>query len=63
MLTRSGKVPKSRQGPHSYGSDNLHQNFGLGNSTTVDNAEGDLRFLFGAEFCAGKLFGTISTIH
>ncbi len=42
---------------------NIHQNFGLGNSTTVDNAKDDLRFLFGAKFDAGKLFSTISAIH
>ncbi len=42
---------------------NVHQNFGLGNSTTVDHAKDDLRFLFGAKFDAGKLFSSISTIH
>jgi hypothetical protein len=38
---------------------NIHQNFGLGNSTTVDNAKDDLRFLFGAKFDAGKLFSAL----
>ncbi len=38
---------------------NVHQNFGLGNSKTVDNARDDLRFFFGAKFDAGKLFETL----
>jgi hypothetical protein len=42
---------------------NIHQNFGLGDSKTVNNAKDDLRFLFGAKFDAGKLFSGISTIH
>jgi hypothetical protein len=42
---------------------NIHQNFGLGNSTTVDNAKNNLRFLFGAKFDAGKLFSGLSIIH
>jgi hypothetical protein len=42
---------------------NIHQNFGLGNSTTVDDAKDDLRFLFGVKFDAGKLFSTVGTIH
>ena len=41
---------------------NVHQNFGLGNSTTVDHARDDLRFLFGAKFDAGKLFGAVQQI-
>jgi hypothetical protein len=42
---------------------NIHQNFGLGDSKTVDNAKDTLQFLFGAKFDAGKLFSGISTIH
>lgn len=42
---------------------NIHQNFGLGDSKTVNNAKDDLRFLFGAKFDAGKLFSGISMIH
>jgi len=42
---------------------NIHQNFGLGNSTTVDHVRDDLRFLFGAKFDSGKLFGAIRKIQ
>jgi hypothetical protein len=41
---------------------NVHQNFGLGHSTTVDNAKDDLRFLFGAKFDAGKLLEKIPSL-
>ncbi len=41
---------------------NIHQNFGLFNSKTVDNAKDSLQFLFGARFDAGKLFDKIATI-
>ncbi len=41
---------------------NIHQNFGLFNSKTVDNAKDSLQFLFGAKFDAGKLFAKLGTI-
>jgi hypothetical protein len=41
---------------------NVHQNFGLGNSTSVDQVKDDLRFLFGAKFDAGKLFDALTQI-
>ncbi|HLN00404.1 MAG TPA: hypothetical protein VK335_14040 [Bryobacteraceae bacterium] len=41
---------------------NIHQNFGLFNSKTVDNAKDSLQFLFGAKFDAGKLFSKIGSI-
>lgn len=41
---------------------NVHQNFGLGNSTSVDQTRDDLRFLFGAKFDAGKLFDALTQI-
>ena len=40
---------------------NIHQNFGLGNSMTVDPAKDDLRFFIGAKFDAGKLFDKLGT--
>jgi len=41
---------------------NIHQNFGLSNSKTVDNARDSLQFLFGAKFDVGKLFAKIGTL-
>lgn len=41
---------------------NIHQNFGLFGSKTVDHAKDSLQFLFGAKFDAGKLFTKIGSI-
>lgn len=42
---------------------NVHQNFGLGKSDTVNNAKDDLRFFFGTKFDVGNLFGKLKNLN
>ena len=42
---------------------NVHQNFGLNHSTTIDDAKDDLRFFFGTKFDAGKLVSKLGNLN